>query len=83
MFHPNATATQGPELQLVVLHFFCLPRRSRRPNIMLWTLVWQQETGAGMPGVFLIFRFFNEPSTYTFLDVALNFFNLILRSGIP
>ena len=34
-----------------------------------------------MPDIFLIFIFFNEPGIYTFLDLELDFFNLILRRG--
>ena len=41
-----------------------------------------QETGTAVMGVVPLLIFFNEASIYTFLDLALDFFNLYLWSGI-
>ena len=41
-----------------------------------------QETGTAVMGVVPLLIFFNEASINTFLDLALDFFNLFLWSGI-
>ena len=84
-FHPAPTpqATQGPELQLVALRFLVYLAVVNDQTQCCGPWFGDKKTGAAMPGVFLIFIFFNEPNIYTFLDLVLDFFNLILRSGIP
>ena len=54
------------------------------PPLVTYLLTWfsNQETGTAVVGVVPLLIFLNKASIKTFLDLALDFFILFLRSGL-